>query len=80
MVFLLALVVAEASLETIPREIWGYPLIKRQSQRLKKKPEFMLLDKSLVPKGFISHGGAMNILNNNKPEDIYILCLLRLHS
>jgi len=55
---LLTLVLAESALETIPREIWDHPLIKRFSKRKRKHPRLIVLDRSY-------HHCAMKNLENS---------------
>lgn len=43
----LALILVEAALEPIPRELWGNPTVVRVARRLGRDPQFMPLDKSL---------------------------------
>ena len=56
---MLNLVLAESALETIPKEIWGHPSIKRFSRRRGKHPRFIILDRSY-------HHHAMKLLENSK--------------
>ena len=56
---MLTLVLAESALETIPKEIWNHPSIKRFSRRKGKHPKFIILDRSY-------HHHAMKTLENSK--------------
>jgi rRNA small subunit pseudouridine methyltransferase Nep1 len=55
---LLILVLAEAALETVPKELWSHPAVRRHSKRQRKPPEQLLLDRSL-------HHSAMRRLEDN---------------
>jgi rRNA small subunit pseudouridine methyltransferase Nep1 len=55
---LLILVLAEAALETVPKDLWSHPAVKRHSKRQRKPPEQLLLDRSL-------HHSAMRRLEDN---------------
>jgi rRNA small subunit pseudouridine methyltransferase Nep1 len=44
---LLALIIAEAALETVPKNMWSHPAVRRHSKRQKKPPLHLLLDRSL---------------------------------
>ncbi|KSW11676.1 16S rRNA methyltransferase [Pyrodictium occultum] len=41
------LVLAEAALETVPREIWGHPAVYKSARRRGKPPSSILLDRSI---------------------------------
>jgi len=56
---LLILVLAEAALETVPKELWSHPAVRRHSKRQRKPPENLLLDRSL-------HHSAMRRLDDNE--------------
>ncbi|MET1101531.1 MAG: 16S rRNA methyltransferase [Pyrodictiaceae archaeon] len=45
--FKLLLVIAESSLETVPRELWGHPSVVKSARRRGKPPSRILLDRSL---------------------------------
>jgi rRNA small subunit pseudouridine methyltransferase Nep1 len=55
---LLILVLAEAALETVPKDLWSHPAVRRHSKRQRKPPEQLLLDRSL-------HHSAMRRLDDN---------------
>jgi rRNA small subunit pseudouridine methyltransferase Nep1 len=55
---LLILVLAEAALETVPKELWSHPAVRRHSKRQRKPPAQLLLDRSL-------HHQAMRRLEDN---------------
>lgn len=42
----ISLIIAEASLETVPKQIASHPAVKNHAQRLGKKPREILLDRS----------------------------------
>jgi len=69
---MLTVIIAEAALETIPKPLWGHPLISRDAARQGREPRWMLLDRSY-------HHRAMRRLRNpwkrGRP-DISHLCLL----
>jgi rRNA small subunit pseudouridine methyltransferase Nep1 len=50
---------AEAALETIPEDMWSHPAVRRHSERQKKPPKHLLLDRSL-------HHSAMRRLGENE--------------
>jgi len=56
---LLILVLAEAALETVPKDLWSHPAVRRHSKRQRKPPENLLLDRSL-------HHSAMRRLDDNE--------------
>jgi rRNA small subunit pseudouridine methyltransferase Nep1 len=56
---LLILVLAEAALETVPKDLWSHPAVRRHSKRQRKPPEHLLLDRSL-------HHSAMRRLDDNE--------------
>jgi rRNA small subunit pseudouridine methyltransferase Nep1 len=56
---LLILVLAEAALETVPKDLWSHSTVRRHSKRQRKPPEQLLLDRSL-------HHSAMRRLDNNE--------------
>jgi rRNA small subunit pseudouridine methyltransferase Nep1 len=55
---LLVLVLAEAALETVPRELWSHPAVRNHSKRQRKPAQQLLLDRSL-------HHQAMKRLDDN---------------
>jgi len=52
-------VLAEAALETVPKDLWNHPAVRRHSKRQKKHPQHLLLDRSL-------HHSAMRRLGENE--------------
>jgi rRNA small subunit pseudouridine methyltransferase Nep1 len=56
---LLTLIIAEAALETVPKNLWSHPAVRRHSKRQKKPPQHLLLDRSL-------HHAAMKKLRENE--------------
>jgi len=69
---MLTLVIAESALETIPRELWEHPLIKKHSRRRGKRPGQMLFDRSYHHQAM---KGLKDGLKRGRP-DIVHLCLL----
>jgi len=55
---LFVLVLAEAALETVPKELWGHPSVRNHSKRQRKPAQQLLLDRSL-------HHQAMKRLDDN---------------
>lgn len=43
---MLSIILAESALETIPKQLWQHPVIKKYAEKKEKKPEFLLLDRS----------------------------------
>ncbi len=74
---MLTLVLAEAALETIPRELWVHPSIRRFSKRKGKPPKLIVLDRSY-------HHHAMKSLENSekrgRPDIIHFSLLEALGS
>lgn len=74
---MLTLILAEAALETIPKELWAHPLIRRLSKRRGKHPRLMVLDRSL-------HHHAMKSLENSmkrgRPDIVHFSLLEALSS
>ena len=56
---MLILVLAEAALETVPKDLWSHPTVRHHSKRQRKPPEHLLLDRSL-------HHSAMRRLDDNE--------------
>ncbi|MCW4017056.1 MAG: 16S rRNA methyltransferase [Candidatus Bathyarchaeota archaeon] len=55
---MLTFIIAEAALETVPKELWNHAAVRRNSKRHKKPPKQLLLDRSL-------HHAAMRQLEDN---------------
>ncbi|NIR86732.1 16S rRNA methyltransferase [Candidatus Bathyarchaeota archaeon] len=74
---LLILILAESALETIPKNLWKHPAVKRHSKKRKKHPKFLLLDRSY-------HHAAMKTLPNNqkrgRPDIVHFALLEALGS
>jgi rRNA small subunit pseudouridine methyltransferase Nep1 len=74
---LLILVLAEVALETVPKDLWSHPTVRRHSKRQRKPPEKLLLDRSL-------HHSAMRRLDDNekrgRPDIIHFALLEALGS
>ena len=56
---MLTLILAEAALETVPKNLWSHPAVKHHSKRRKKPPHQLLLDRSL-------HNAAMRKLKSSE--------------
>lgn len=56
---MLILILAESALETVPKDLWRHPAVKRHSKKRKKHPRFLLLDRSY-------HHAAMKTLPENE--------------
>ena len=56
---MLILVLAEAALETVPKDLWSHPAVRHHSKRQRKPPKQLLLDRSL-------HHSAMRRLDDNE--------------
>lgn len=73
----LKLILAEAALETVPREIWGHPAVYRHARRRGKPPGSILLDRSV-------HHHAMRKLPNaekrGRPDIVHVALLEALSS
>ncbi len=71
------LVIAEASLELVPRELWGHPAVYKAARKRGKKPGETLLDSTL-------HHQAMKRLPNSskrgRPDVVHIELLEALES
>ena len=74
---MLTFILAEAALETVPKELWSHPSVRRHSKRQGKPPKQLLLDRSL-------HHAAMKRLDNNlkrgRPDIIHFALLEALGS
>lgn len=73
----LKLILAEAALETVPREIWGHPAVYKHARRRGKPPSSILLDRSI-------HHHAMKRLPNaekrGRPDIVHVALLEALSS
>ncbi len=73
----LYLVIAEASLETVPRELWSHPAVYKTARRKRKTPGQILLDRAL-------HHQAMRTLRDahkrGRPDIVHISLLEALSS
>ncbi len=56
---MLILILAEAALETVPKDLRSHPAVKQHSKRHRKPPEQLLLDRSI-------HHSAMRRLDSNE--------------
>jgi rRNA small subunit pseudouridine methyltransferase Nep1 len=74
---LLVLILAESALETIPKELWEHPAVKRYSRKYRKTPRFLLLDRSY-------HHAAMKTLpeseKRGRPDIVHFALLEALGS
>jgi rRNA small subunit pseudouridine methyltransferase Nep1 len=69
---LLILILAESALETLPKEIWAHPAVKRYVTKRRKHPQHILLDRSY-------HHAAMKKLEHSEKRgrpDITHIALL----
>ncbi len=68
----LTLIIAEAALELVPREIWHHELVKKHARKRGKKPWEIILDKSL------HYRAMLNLPQHHKRgrPDIVHFCLL----
>jgi rRNA small subunit pseudouridine methyltransferase Nep1 len=74
---LLNFILAEAALETIPKKVWSHHSVKHHAKRQKKRPEELLLDRSV-------HHAAMlklkNHLKRGRPDLTHFVLLEALGS
>jgi rRNA small subunit pseudouridine methyltransferase Nep1 len=56
----LNVVLAESALETIPRQLWQHPLIRKYTKKRGKEAQFLLLDRSY------HHAAMKNLAENGK--------------
>ena len=74
---MLTLILAESSLETIPKSLWKHPSVIRHCERRGKHPEFVLLDRSY-------HHAAMKTLKDSekrgRPDIVHFALLEALGS
>lgn len=74
---MLIFVLAESALETIPKDLWRHPAVRRHSKKRKKHPRFLLLDRSY-------HHAAMKTLPKNekrgRPDIVHFALLEALGS
>ncbi|BEP18064.1 16S rRNA methyltransferase [Pyrofollis japonicus] len=73
----ISLVIAEAALELVPRELWGHPAVYKSARKRRKRPGEILLDRSL-------HHQAMQKLpsahRRGRPDIVHIELLEALES
>lgn len=69
---MLSLIIAEASLELVPKELWRHNSVKAHSRKLEKNPSEILLDNSWH---FAAMKGMKNEIKRGRP-DIVHFCLL----
>ena len=66
----LVVVVAEASLETVPRELWGHPAVYKYARKRGKQPGEVLLDQAM-------HHQAMrelpNAVKRGRPDVVHLV-------
>lgn len=74
---MLIFTLAEAALETVPKNLWSHPAVRHHSKRHKKPPQHLLLDRSI-------HHSAMSRLRENekrgRPDIIHFALLEALGS
>lgn len=73
----LKLVLAEAALETVPREIWGHPAVYKHARRRGKPPASILLDRSIHHQAMKRLPGAEK---RGRPDIVHITLLEALGS
>jgi rRNA small subunit pseudouridine methyltransferase Nep1 len=73
----ISIVIAEAALELVPRELWGHPAVYKSARKRRKRPGEILLDRSL-------HHQAMQKLpaahRRGRPDIVHIELLEALES
>ena len=71
------LIFAESALETIPKNLWRYPAVKRYSKKYRKPPQLIILDRSY-------HHAAMKTLSESdkrgRPDIVHFALLEALGS
>jgi len=74
---LLALILAESALETVPQGLWGHPAVRKHAERRRKAPGLTLLDRSY-------HHAAMKALpeamKRGRPDIVHFTLLEALGS
>lgn len=74
---MLTLILAESALETIPKNLWRHPAIKRHSKKHRKPPQLIILDRSY-------HHAAMRTLSDSdkrgRPDIVHFALLEALGS
>ena len=71
------LILGESALETIPRQLWSHPQIKKYAEKRGKPPQFLLLDRSY------HHAAMKKLVENEKrgrPDIIHFSLLEALGS
>ena len=71
------IVLAESSLETVPRELWSHPVIVRDSRRRGRPPWRMLLDKA---RHYRAMGGLPRKEKRGRPDIVHMSMLVALYS
>ncbi|HKO64289.1 MAG TPA: ribosome biogenesis protein [Candidatus Nitrosocosmicus sp.] len=70
MVTSISLIIAEASLETVPKQIASHPAVKNQAQKLGRTPREILLDKSYHHAAML-RGGLDSYWKRGRPDIIH---------
>ena len=73
----LRIVLLEAGLETVPRELWGHPQVRRSAARYGVEPGEMLLDKSLH---YHAMAGLSRKWKRGRPDIVHTTLLVLLES
>lgn len=74
---MLILILAESALETVPKDLWRHPAVRRHSKKRRKNPQFLLLDRSY------HHAAMKTLLENEKrgrPDIVHFALLEALGS
>jgi len=74
---LLTVILAESSLELVPKEIVGHPSIRLDARRRRKRPEQLLLDRSYHHRAMV---GLPDSERRGRPDIIHITLLTSLGS
>jgi rRNA small subunit pseudouridine methyltransferase Nep1 len=70
LVTLISLIIAEAALETVPKQIASHPAIKNQAQKLGRNPREILLDKSYHHSAML-RSGLESYWKRGRPDIIH---------
>jgi rRNA small subunit pseudouridine methyltransferase Nep1 len=70
LVTLISLIIAEAALETVPKQIASHPAVKNQAQKLGRNPREILLDKSYHHSAML-RSGLESYWKRGRPDIIH---------
>jgi rRNA small subunit pseudouridine methyltransferase Nep1 len=70
LVTLISLIIAEAALETVPKQIASHPTVKNQAQKLGRNPREILLDKSYHHSAML-RSGLESYWKRGRPDIIH---------